>query len=189
MDLLDAQAQSTIILGLDWFKSFVLNMTFHSGSLLLIVPLNLLLNVYSLLCDPTSPVFMWTCSSASMTATILDHDMAAIITSNPNIRLTQLLMEHLLGGLCAGRCGPACVKFMSACHKATIHPSIFALQSVVHPFTILDRLPARDRDLSTACGLDPVMLGCNLMHVLSSQLQALLQYMPFKGGCDYTLRC
>lgn len=33
VNLLDAQAQSTIILGLDWFKSFVLNTTFHSGQL------------------------------------------------------------------------------------------------------------------------------------------------------------
>ncbi|PBK87951.1 hypothetical protein ARMGADRAFT_1084929 [Armillaria gallica] len=188
VDLLDAQAQSTIILGLDWFKSFVLNTTFHSGSLLPIVPLDPLLNVYSLLCDPTSPVFMWTCSSASMTATILDHDMAAIVAANPDIRLTQLLVEHLLGGLCAGRRGPACVKFMSACREATIRPSIFALQSVVYPFTVLDSLPARDRDLSAACGLDPVTSGCNLTHVLSSRLQALLQYMPFKGGRDYALR-
>ncbi|SJL16814.1 uncharacterized protein ARMOST_20343 [Armillaria ostoyae] len=101
MELVDA-GQSIIRLGMDWFKLFVSDATFHSSSGLLIVQLDALLNVYSLFCKSTSPVFMWTCSSASITTTILDHDMATIIAANPDIPPTQMLIEHLLGGLCAG---------------------------------------------------------------------------------------
>ncbi len=153
------------------------------------VQIDALLAVSSLLCEPASPLFLWKSSSPCVSATIIDHGLTAVTAANPGISPGRIIVEHLLGGLCAGKPGPACISVMANCRVCTVCPSVFhaAVRNVPldGPAT---RFPAHNRDLSASCGLDATTSGDIWTYVLLSRLRSLKRLLSFKGERDYALR-
>ncbi len=113
-----------------------------------------------------------------------DHNLTPVVVANPGISPVQIILEHLLGGLCAGKHGPACVSMMAACQVCMVRPSVFMLQCVT---MVISTVAARDKDMSASCGLDATTSGYVWTRVLASRLHSLKRLLSFKGERDYVL--
>ncbi len=154
------------------------------GNGLQVADLQPLEDVYSMLCDLTSPLFIWSYAPRQVVACIVDHELIGSATNYTQVPFTQSILEHLLIGLCAGCHGSTCSRVKSACRQANVCPSVFALRYLSTPNVLEFNTDPRLPDICSAFGLGQVASLPVVDAAIAACVFALF-LVPYNGEANY----